>query len=311
MNVDIPGDWRTMTWARYGIDQNQFLIGSTLTNFEIWTSGSAKLNTIYKTGSVLYIAKNTNVPTSANDPNVFELVFSSIDYGLFVTKANFRMPFTFSGSAVYLKNTQNYVEYPTIDTTKCSNLTFLGFGALDYSTYKILHNNVFIHKSSYTQYLHNVFGHNFKDNTFAGDVNNNTIGNNAFGNLVLGSFNANSIGSTFYNNYMIDFNANRVGNTCNTNLFINCLNSDLGNMFYNNTALNGFTNNIFLSSVNNNTFGRNKQNLFIKMLSHKDLSLITNLENRNYITTIESRSDGYYVYWNLDSSNVPQYTLIS
>jgi hypothetical protein len=319
LKINAPNDWRTMLWARYTADSSNYLIGTTLTPYSVWTSGNAVMGVLYLSGTNIYVAKNTNTPTSSTDVNVFNLVGNTITNDMIDTKF---VGYS-NGVKLYLTKSSSYTEYITFNSINSKNI-YIG-------DYEGLTNNIFytdvLNFYSENSFLNNTFFCKVTSFTFGNNCSNNVFGsassvciNNSFGNgcnknnFLHGSFSYSN--NMFENNCLENFispnsSNNTFGNSCRNNtLGIGCSSNTFGSSCYNNTLGNGCNNNTLGNGCTSNIVGSNKQHLFIKLLNSKDLSSLTSLESRAYITTIESRSDGYYVYWSLDSTNTPVYTVI-
>jgi len=321
-SIDCPNDWRTMLWVRYLIDPNQYLIGTTLTNYEIWQEGTnAKLDVIYKDGNSLLVAfDNTSVPEWSMDENVFTVIVDDITKGISYNIENKKVGKTSNNVDIYLKILNSYTEH----TTFSSNVNVERVSILKTS----LHNNVFLcttnpitdiamsftcYNNTFTSYISVIdFKESCNNNLFTGNSNiiilDSLCSNNYFwgncGKISMGNSCANNI---FVGLYSMTMKDSCVQNIINTNCaFINMDNACTANNFGVSCV------NISLSSIcQNNIFGNNKKNLSIKNLQNKNISSVFALTNRNYNTNIESRADDKYVYWNLDSNNVPIYTVIT
>ena len=321
-SIDCPDDWRTMLWARYYIDPNQYLIGTTLTNYEVWQEGtSAKLDVIYKDGNSLLIAFNdSDIPEYSADENVFIIIVEDITKGLsYSYTSNIKIGITINNINMYLKVLNTYGEYTTFP---------LGGNVERVSILeKELHNNVFLSTSGITDIS---LSFSCSNNTFTAYISSVDLKSYCNNNLFLGSMSNLSLSPLCYSNVFLGSCGNiSLSNSCSNNTFVNSANISMGtscswNMFslscgYINIKDMSSNNHFGLQCTNislsilcsDNVFGSNKKNLFIKNLKSKNLSSISALENRNYNTNIESRADGNYIYWNLDVNNVPQYTVIT
>lgn len=320
LKINVPYDWRTMLWARYTSDSSNYLIGTTLTPYSVWASGNAVMGVLYLSGTNIYVAKNTNIPTSATDPNVFNLVGNTTTNDMITTKF---VGYS-NGVKLYLTKSSSYTEYLTFNSMNLKNI-YIG-------DCEELTNNVFdtdvLNFYSENSFLNNTFFCKATNFTFGNYCSNNVFGsaqsacmNNSFGNGC--STNNFLQGSFSYNNNMFKNNCsenvispnssnNCFGNSCRSNtLGGGCSNNTFGNSCYNNILGINCNSNNFGNGCTYNILGSNKQHLVIKLLNSKDLSSLTSLESRNYTTTIECRNDGNYIYWSLDSTNTPLYTVIA
>lgn len=276
--INCTGDWRTLLWARYLPNQTQYLIGSTLTDYSVWTSGNAQLGVIYKYGNSLFMAKNTNVPTSPYDIDVFYSICNNITIGIL---RNDLKVGKYAGNDIKIAKSSSYLEYLSFSNS-CTNISFL--------ENIILANNVLRGRCDNNTFKTNCYGNTLEDlckyNTFECNCINNYLGN-----------------SCSYNKFENGFSENTLSSNCSYNTF--------GIGFLNNYLGNGCSYNKFENYCSNNLLGNNKRYFSTKYLQSKDVSEITDLENRSYTTTIECRNDGNCVYWSLDATNTPIYTVIA
>jgi hypothetical protein len=240
-NIDAPLDWRTILWARYKPDPSNYLKGTTTTPYSVWTNGAPQTGVIYKAGSALLIAFNTNVPASATDPNVFSTIYSDISVGM-LRATNMKVASDGAQDIFLIKG--DIHERPTFGTG-CRNITF---GEALYL------------KNGSTVYLpNNVFGDTCLDITIGSTIYENTFGNM---NRSL-HFDSDCYRNTFQNNcYHMSFGAtcarNIFGDTCRDMVFgsNSCDNRFAGNCWMIQVGT-GFINNYIGGSSAYITFGAN------------------------------------------------------
>lgn len=285
-NISAPLDWRTMLWARYTPDQNNYLIGATSTPYSVWTSGAPSLDVIYKVGNALYVAINTNVPASNIDSNVFVKILEDVNIGIMTgIIGDLSIGATASKQVIKLKKSATVKEYLTFGTLNQS----ISFDET-WLHNNVLHNNVFLDNcnniSVGTCFLTNTLLGGCCAITFASDAKENIIfkgcsnfntGTNFIRN-VLGAysgadtFSANSFNNVFgysfaYNNCGADFHdnifgtyawSNNFGPSCYSNIAKNRFqNNSLGSKCYLNLFGSDCYANSFESNCCGNTFGNN------------------------------------------------------
>jgi len=274
-NIDIPQDWRHMLWTRYVPDENQYYYDGNLVDYNIWTSGNAKTNVLYKADNKLWLAKNTNVPSNLTDTNTFD-EYCDLNYA-FMIEDKLRI-----ADKIELKK-GNFQE----------KLSFTDIGNTNYNIYagdtEELQNNVFdvgCHDTNFDIGCHsNTFISACNRNTFASYCSNNTFASSCYSNTFASS--------------------------CFDNAFANhCFGNTFASSCSNNTFASHCSNNIFASYCYSNTFASYCYKNNIKYLINKDLTNITFLQNTDHTINFEKNSKGDLVYWYLDSNNTPVYTLI-
>ena len=201
---NVPQDWRTMLWARWKPDINQYYKNDVLTNYSVWTSGAAVMGVIYKAGNKLLVAKNTNVPSKIDDSNVFDMVYEDITIGTLR-----------SDKTKILSQTTDKLELKKGELHE--RLTF-GDNCIKNTIGECatkLHNNVFGNDCYYNSFgndcTNNSFGNNCGSNSFGNDCDGNSFGNSCSNNSFGNSCYNNSFGNSCYNN--------RFGNSCYSNSF--------------------------------------------------------------------------------------------
>ncbi|ASN68305.1 hypothetical protein 10S11_43 [uncultured Caudovirales phage] len=295
---DAPQDWRTMLWARYKPDKSSYYEDGSKRNYALYSSGQpAIMKHVYKAENKLWMARSTNVPTSATDPNVFTEVYPSLDVPLLTSEK------TKIGKGIELIR-GDLIEVKTFGEG-CFGNTIRSIGTENINL-EVLHNNVFINNS----YRNKVFGtsntfgiscfHNILDNYAFGNVffsesryntfgvycfsnvigikcDNNVfntscssnilnygnlrtfLGNNCSSNILSVGSSANTFGSGCFENVLgINCSDNSFGTSCFRNEFGNgCNNNSFGNSCYNNSFGNGCLRNTFRNYNCNNIFGNN------------------------------------------------------
>lgn len=254
---DAPQDWRTMLWARYKPNQTHYYhaVHNGGIAYKEWTSGSAQLNYLYKADNKLWLAKNTNVPTSSTDPNVFYEVYLDLDTPLLINEK------TRIGKDIELIR-GDLVEVKTFGDGCVHNV-------IEGSHKKELHNNVFINNSygnildntctgnAFYDSYRNKFGVLCFENIFI-TSHSNKFGNGCYRNFFGASCRYNSFGNSCYNNSFGNncFN-NSFGNDCYGNSFsFNSRGNSLGNECNNNSTEEALQSNTFGNGCRNNSFGR-------------------------------------------------------
>jgi hypothetical protein len=284
--IDCPLDWRTMLWARWKPDPNNYLIGTTVTPYSIWTSGAATMNVIYKVGNALYMAITPNVtPTSNTDSNVFHKIYDDINIG-FLPNGNLKVGSTGSADILLMKGDLH--ERPTFGTG-CNRINIRHAPNGVYNGYEVLHNNVIgdnscvidMAENSYRNTIGNscssiklganshdncilvsgsnsiFLGVNCYNNVFAGLCAHNTYMNNCYSNIMWGICGGNQFNS--------DCCGNVLGGGCNTNFLAGygaynyfkscCTANTCGVYFHNNNIGIGCNSNFFGSDCYSNTIG--------------------------------------------------------
>ncbi len=383
---DCPHDWRTILWTRYKPDVNQYYKDGVLTDYSVWTGGNAVMGTVYKVDNALYVPKNTNVPSSNTDSNVFEIIYSDMNTGIMRSeKEKFpslytntielkrgelheRLTFGYScennfiaskGNTSALIDTvfDNYCSHNIIDTNsicntfgkRCENnklgsrciynrfmetCSFNTFGVacgsnyLTNSWYNIFGaycgNNCFTYGTNNTFGIGcdyntfssdckgNAFGNNCSGNTFGNGCTNNTFLNNCISNVFDNGCYGNSFGNNCSkNSFGSGCYSNSFGNTCGSgNSFgNNCVANNFGNDCYNNKFGNNFSYNNIGSNCAGNTIGDGFNGNFIKFLRTKNIIGLS-VYGKPYIITFQMADNGRYVFWYLNTSNQPVYTVI-
>lgn len=379
---DCPQDWRTMLWARYKPDATQYYKDGVLTSTQIYLNGNAVMDILYKSGNSLYMAKNTNVPTSATDTNVFYQVYEDTNVGMLIEektkiadkielkKGELHERLTFGNGCYrnYIGEIGNSLHNNVFGDDCLTNTLENGcyyntFGNNFYNNYLgngcnrniIMNNCVSINFNGYcsrniigTNCGSNSFSSNCDNNILAYDCDDNSFDNNCNENILGSNCNRNSFGNTCYKNTLAsNCTSNSFGNECYSNVFgYSCKNNSLSNFCHDNIfgnfcAANALGNscaqNTFGNSLSNNIFGSfcilnkfsdgcgfntfhngcsantllsNFSHLFIKELYDKNITNISGLQGKTYNNTIEKNSNNQYVYWYLNSSNQPVYTVI-
>ncbi len=285
-NNDAPQDWRTMLWARYLPDPDKYYKNDKLTDYSVWTSGNAVMGVIYKADNALWMAKNTNVPSSATDTNVFYYVYTDIT-----------MPFLIDeklkvSDGLEIKSDLNNVQELLTFGTGCENNFIRCCGT-------IYHNNVFIKSSG-----SNSLGINCYKNTFGVSCTLNNLQNACYGNIFMrncsyNTFNAitennilvhyanwNVCGSSLKNNFLGWFiSYNSIGNECQGNYFI----ANVAEC----TLCNDIINNIFKSH----------SHVYFKQLQNRNVAFLSQDGGITQYKTIERNDKGKYLAWWYNSNN--------
>ena len=284
---DAPQDWRSMLWARYKPDYLFYYKDGTRLAFSEWKSDRPGTTVVYRADNKLWMARNSNIPTSPTDTSVFFQVYPDLD-----------IPFLIGERMEILPKIElirgELVELPTFsDSAKNNEIHSMYLG--------LLHNNVFLESSSSnklglntrlntfyssnsnvleTSCTNNRFN-NSSFNAFSSDCDSNFLSggtSSSFGvacdkNIISSSYNKlgnfcqenvisqgsyhNKLGNSCYRNQIIfSCDGNNFGNNCSDNILKE--NNDF-NMFGNgcsrNTAGKEFKNNVFGNSCTDNTFG--------------------------------------------------------
>jgi len=291
--IDVPLDWRTILWARWRPDPNNYLLGTVTTPYSVWTSGAPELNKIYKAGSSLYIAVNTNTPTSATDTNVFQKVYDDITVGMLLN-SNLSIGSTGSVDIILIKGDLH--ERPTFgtgcDRIKIGNSPFGTYSNTNYLfnivfgnscavitikdnshhlTFATGNANLEIGNNCYSVWYLvgstiGFLGENCCNNVFAGVNNNNFFAINCYGNRFLGTNGGNNFGPDCWGNtFCGSCNSNVFTAACHGNFFrqgcvsnclsSNCANNNFGASCYNNTMGANCNGNTLGTNCCHNTFG--------------------------------------------------------
>ncbi|WP_291579577.1 hypothetical protein [Clostridium sp. UBA6640] len=236
---DAPQDWRTMLWVRYKPHRNSYYHNSSQRDYVLQSSGKpAMMNYIYKADNKLWMAKNTNVPTSPTDPNVFYEVYPDLDAPLLYNEKT-----QITAGIELIRG--DLVEVPTFSGDCKINVIKPRIGNL-------LHNNVF---SSGCH--NNVLESSCYYNTFGKNCFNNNFSNVCHSNTLLGGNTNNSLSNSNYSNFLgLDSSRNKFGALCYNNIFISsCSNNSFGNTCYYNRFSYDCHSNSFGNNCNGNTFG--------------------------------------------------------
>lgn len=291
---DCPQDWRSMLWARWTPDKNQYYLDGVLTDYKVWTSGNAIEGVLYKVNNELWMAKNTNIPTSAIDGSVFYKVYYDIDVPLLI-KDKTIIAFKIELKKGELQEVKTFGE-------NCIN------NKINSRYNNNLHNNVFINNC-----YNNNFGTNCCNNSFGDSCVINNFGNNFVQNLLGFKINYSTFGSGCNNNvFGHACSGNSLGDSCCENTFGSGCNGNIfGYACFRNIFGSGCMYNIIRSACSWNNFGNNCYRSTIKVLNNRDISNISALQKQSGTTyTIEKNSAGSYVYWYINSNNQPVYTQI-
>ncbi|WP_291563742.1 hypothetical protein, partial [Clostridium sp. UBA2485] len=234
---DAPQDWRSMLWARYKPSKTSYYRNGTAMVYRIWEASlKPALDVVYIADNKLWMAKNTNVPTSPTDNNVFFEVYPDLDTPLLMDEK------TTWGDGIELMRGE-LVEVPTF-SEECKN------NIIETSSTQKPHNNVF---------LDNCTG--------------NSINKNCSRNTFVKKCNFNSIGKFSISNIFSECVHNTLSNSCDNNIFLKGSNYNTlsnfcsGNIFLNNSYQNFFgircSNNILTSlCIRNNLGNECKANKF-------------------------------------------------
>ncbi|WP_461612618.1 type II toxin-antitoxin system RelE/ParE family toxin [Clostridium sp. Marseille-QA1073] len=234
---DAPQDWRSMLWARYKPNKTHYMKNGVETIYSTWVNGGAKLNFIYKADNKLWMAKNTNVPTSPTDSNVFNEVYPDLDTPMLIDEKT-----KIAKDIELIRG--DLVEVPTFESGCIGN----NIGAVEEV---VLHNNVFSKASTYNLLLVSCTGNTFHSNSYR-----NTLNGRCFKNIFINAY-SNSFGNDCYGNYLPkSCRYNSFGNGCYGNsLGFNCFYNSFGNGCYNNSFVSTCFHNTFGNSCHDNSFG--------------------------------------------------------
>lgn len=251
--LDSPCDWRKIVWARYKPNQTQYLIGTVLTTYAVWTSGAAVIGVIYKAGNSLYMARSTGIPTSTTDTNIFVKVYDDVTVGTLLADTaigtNLVNTITIQKSADYSEHLTFGVGTTRIKVEMCQDGLFGGAYYLP--------NNVFIGACSC---IH--LGVNSCYNTIVSS-SQITFGSGCSNNILLTGSSQITFGSYCVYNFLgVGCSDNMLANDCRSNIFNAMSNynsfgssscNNITNVYTGGLSLaNGCNNNIFdiLSSYN-------------------------------------------------------------
>jgi len=276
VSTNAPLDWRTMLWARYLPNPSQYLIGTTLTNYSVWTSGIALPNVLYKSGNAIYKAwRFDTAPSSATDSAFFIPVYQDITVGAMLRDLKVS---TTGTQDITLQKSATYKEYLTF----MKSHDRITIGATIYGSYNpkyLLPNNVFMgdvmtcsfgsgcYSNTFFGYCYSCdFGSEFDLNTFLGDTMRNSFGSNCFRNIFGNNCNYNSFGSSCYDNtFEASVGNNIFGGACYNNILksgcgantfgANCYSNIIGRNSNSNMFMSSFYNNILGTTCCNNIFG--------------------------------------------------------
>ncbi|MCR1933518.1 BppU family phage baseplate upper protein [Clostridium tepidum] len=310
---NCPQDWRTMLWARWRPDENQYYKNDVLTNYEVWTSGNAKMGVIYKAGNKLLVAKNTNVPSKVDDDNVFDIIYKDITIGML--RADKTKILSQTTDTLELKKGELHERLTFGDS--CSKNVIGDCGLTP-------HNNVFgnsCYSNSFGNYCYsnslgnncsyNSFGNSCYSNSFGNYCYSNSLGNSCYSNSLGNGCSSNSFGNYCYSNSFGNYcNSNSFGNSCYSNSFGNyCYSNSLGNSCNSNSFGNSCYSNSFGNYCYSNSLGNSCDNIYVKDLRNKNM-INLDIYSKNYTINIEKNNNGQYVFWYINSSNQPVYTPI-
>ncbi|WP_125153682.1 hypothetical protein [Clostridium rectalis] len=341
-SLDTPNDFRTITWARWTLDADNYYIKDNdnynVTAYSVWTSGTADLNKLYKANNAIYyVISDTTTPSSATDSSVFQKIVDlnrAILYddkiklfgNIYFKTGNLVDTKTFGGDCINIeiKNKNNFLNNITIDNGS-KNIEF-GFNCSSMSIGQDSWNNVF-GEACYNNIMlnncdNNSFGNGCYKNSFGNDCDKNSFGNGCYGNSFSNSCFSNSFGNACVDNsFGKGCYSNSFGNSCGYNSFGNSCdynsfgNSCSKNSFGNNCDFNSFGNSCDYNSLGNscdynslgnycfsNSFGAGTCYLLVKDLRNKNLTNLTDLIAKSYSITIEYAENGDFVYWYINRS---------
>ncbi|NME95371.1 phage tail protein [Clostridium cochlearium] len=328
---NVPQDWRTMLWARWKPDVNQYYKNDVLTNYSVWTGGNAKMGVIYKAGNKLLVAKNTNVPSKIDDSDVFDTVYEDITIGtlrsdktkilsqttdkLELKKGELHERLTFGDSCS--KNVIGECGSTLHNNVFGNNCYSNSFGNICYSNsfgnncYSNSFGNI-CYSNSFGDSCHsNSLDTGCRSNSFGNDCDANRFGNNCYSNSFGNNCDANSFGNNCYSNsFGNNCDANSFGNNCYSNSFgNNCYSNSFGDSCHSNSFGDSCTANSFDNNCRSNSFGDDCSTIHVKALRNKTM-IGLDIYSKSYTINIEKNNDGKYVFWYINSSNQPVYTLI-
>ncbi|WP_454053430.1 hypothetical protein [Clostridium sp. Marseille-Q7071] len=162
---DAPQDWRSMLWARYKPHPTSYIANGSQRDYVYHSANQpAMMGYIYKAGNKLWVAKNTNVPTSATDTAVFFEIYPDLNTPLLTRDKTKIAP-----GIELLKG--DLVEVPTFGAGCAENII---------ESTSSLHDNVFISVCS-----RNYLGQYCIRNSFSGTSNTNTLQKYAYDNIFI------------------------------------------------------------------------------------------------------------------------------
>ncbi|MFT8350089.1 hypothetical protein [Clostridium saccharoperbutylacetonicum] len=209
LQINYPLDWRTMLWARWKPDPNNYMVGTTVTSYLTWTSGAAIMYGVYKVGNALYMAYTTNTPTSNTDGNVFMKIYDDITVGL-LGNGNIQIGNNGTNAIYLIKGSLH--ERPTFGNG-CARISVNEPCYLQSSGTWYFPNNVFGDNCGII-----TFGTSCNNNTFANGCATITFGTDCYSNYFLSAGYVNIFGSRCSRNVF-------AGNTSNTSFEANCANN--------------------------------------------------------------------------------------
>lgn len=250
--ISAPGDWRTMLWVRYKPDPDYYMLGSTKTQYEAWTSGKNVVNgKLYTQYGLIYLAIRSGVSSDIRyDQKLIPIIGTST--ALLLSDISLAH---YDGQETKIIKSTSFSEVPSFYKT-CSNITFNKSGYKD-----CLHNNIFMYNSTHT-----ILGSRCTGNTFESTYGGNILEDNCHRNLFMSQCNCNHLHGDCNNNIFIRMaHGNELYSACSNNIFHyyayeNILHQHcIGNYFMYNARLNelgqGCMNNEFHTLSMHNQIG--------------------------------------------------------
>lgn len=223
--ISAPGDWRTIKYARYKPDPDNYLKDDVSTPFKTWSSGSyVTLGELYKYGNAIYKVIQAGIPTSATDGNHFSILYDNINTAFLPNDSSFKISFV--GNTVLKLVKGAVAEYDMI-APNCYNINIDHFC----NSTPIKFNTIFL---SGCNDIH--MGENCTDNTFGARVKKVNIGTNCTNNIFFSDSNNITIFTEGRSNLFFTFNTDiHLGGFCDNNLFdYRCAGISLGEYCYDN-----------------------------------------------------------------------------
>lgn len=222
--ISAPGDWRTIKYARYKPDPDNYLKDGVTTPFKTWTSGYVTLGDLYKNGNAIYKVIQAGTPTSATDGNHFSILYDNINTAFLPNDGSFKISFNGNTELKFLKGA--VAEY-SVFAPDCHNIN------VDYfcNVSPINFNTIFL-SGCYDIHI----GENCTDNTFGARVKKVNIGTNCTDNIFFSDSNNITIFTEGRSNLFFTFITDiHLGGFCDNNLFdYRCAGISLGEYCYDN-----------------------------------------------------------------------------
>lgn len=253
-NINLPGDWRQMKFARYTPNANNYRHGTNTQAYKTWQSGSAvTYGDVYKYNTALYKVHTAGTPASATDSNYFYILYDNINTALLPSATDFLISYERENPVKLIGD--RVVEYGVL-TSNCSNIN------MEYSSNSSPtdFNTIFL---SGCNNIH--LGEGCKNNTFGARVSHVNIDSGCTDNIILSDSGHIKLSCKNINNVFLTFcNKIELGINCTGNIFnyrcysISLDDSSVGNYFGTNCYGIAFDNNC----TANRLYDRNSSIIF-------------------------------------------------